>query len=84
MLETPIICLVIGQSAAKTYYANMFVYCTKYDIIILVKIMTKRKTHNEFLNEVKQKYGNKIKILTEYQNNLTKILIKLDGFGSSM
>lgn len=44
--------------------------------------MTKRKTHNEFLNELKQKYGNKIKILTEYQNNLTKILIKCNVCGN--
>ena len=44
--------------------------------------MSKRKTDLEFKNEVKEKYGNKVKILGTYVNNMTKILIKCGVCGN--
>lgn len=38
--------------------------------------MTKRKTHKEFIEEVKERYGNEYEILSTYINAKTKILVK--------
>ena len=38
--------------------------------------MTKKKTHEEFVQEVKEKYGDEYEVLGEYVNNRTKILIR--------
>ena len=38
--------------------------------------MGKRKTHEEFVNEIKEKYGNEYEILEKYTNAHKKILVK--------
>lgn len=41
----------------------------------------KRKTHKEFLNEIKEKYGNEYEILEQYVNKREKILVKHNQCG---
>lgn len=43
--------------------------------------MPKKKTHEEFLNDVKIKYGDKYIVLGEYKNASTKIKIKCNNCG---
>ncbi|MBI6006854.1 hypothetical protein H8J86_13005 [Clostridium perfringens] len=43
--------------------------------------MTKRKTHKEFIKEIKDKYGDEYTILGEYINNRTKILVRHNKCG---
>ena len=42
-----------------------------------------QKTHEEFVNEIKEKYGNEYEILGEYINAKTKVLIRHNKCGKS-
>lgn len=39
-------------------------------------VMPKKKTHEEFIKEIKEKYGNEYEILGEYKGNRVKISVK--------
>ena len=43
--------------------------------------MTRRKTHGEFLDEVKELYGDKVEILTNYTGNKNKVAVKYSNCG---
>lgn len=43
--------------------------------------MPKRKTHKEFVNEIKEKYNDEYEVLGQYKNTHTKILIKHNKCG---
>ena len=43
--------------------------------------MSKRKTINEFKNEIKQIFGDKVEVLGNYVNSQTKILVRFTECG---
>lgn len=43
--------------------------------------MSKKKTNEEFKKEIEEKYGNRIEILGNYENNKKKLLVKCNNCG---